>query len=78
MLPVIGSILAVILGYVARGEIRRSNGRLVGHSLATAGLVLGYSSLVVTVVGTALGIGLSFVGVALPLGTAGCGLCAGF
>jgi hypothetical protein len=77
LFPVIGSVLAVSLGYAARAEIRRSDGRLVGSSLATTGLVLGYSSIVVAVVGTALGIGLSIVGVALPLGAAGCSLCAG-
>jgi hypothetical protein len=74
---VIGSVLAIVLGYAARREIRRSDGRLLGSRLAAMGLALGYSSIVVAVMGAALGIGLSIVGVVLPLGVAGCSLCAG-
>ena len=77
LFPVIGSVLAIVLGYAARREIRRSDGRLLGSRLAAMGLALGYSSIVVAVMGTALGIGLSIVSVALPLGVAGCSLCAG-
>jgi acyl carrier protein len=47
ILPVIGSISAIVLGHMARGEIRRSDGRVEGKGLATAGLVLGYVGLVV-------------------------------
>lgn len=36
------SIIAVITGHVARGNIRNSNGRLGGDGMAIAGLVLGY------------------------------------
>ncbi len=38
----IGSILALIFGYRARGEIKESNGSQTGDGLATAGLVLGW------------------------------------
>jgi hypothetical protein len=38
----IGSVLALIFGYVAKGEIDRSNGRQTGRSLAIAGIVLGW------------------------------------
>jgi hypothetical protein len=41
-LPVIGPIVAVIAGHMARGEIRRSNGMVGGGGMATAGLILGY------------------------------------
>lgn len=42
-LPFIGAILAVVLGHVARGEIRRSPpGTVDGDGMAIAGLVLGY------------------------------------
>jgi hypothetical protein len=37
-----GSILAVIFGHVALGQINRSGGREGGSGLAIAGLVLGY------------------------------------
>ncbi len=45
-LPFIGAILAVILGHLARSEIRRAPpGTFSGDSLAVAGLVLGYIQL---------------------------------
>lgn len=42
-LPVIGAILAIVLGHSARGEIRRAPpGTLDGDGMAVAGLVLGW------------------------------------
>jgi hypothetical protein len=38
----VGSILAVIFGHLALGQINRSGGREGGSGLAIAGLVLGY------------------------------------
>jgi hypothetical protein len=38
----IGSILALIFGYVAKSEIDRSGGRETGRGLAIAGIVLGW------------------------------------
>ena len=38
----LGSILAVIFGHIALGQINRSGGREGGSGLAIAGLVLGY------------------------------------
>jgi hypothetical protein len=40
----IGSILALVFGYRARADMRRSATRLRGQGLATAGLVIGWSS----------------------------------
>jgi hypothetical protein len=37
-----GSILAVIFGHMALGQIKRSGGRETGSGFAVAGLVLGY------------------------------------
>jgi hypothetical protein len=42
MLPVVGPIVAVVAGHMARAEIRRANGQIGGGGMATAGLVLGY------------------------------------
>jgi hypothetical protein len=42
LIPVIGPIVAIITGHMAKREIRESAGRLTGDGLATAGLVLGY------------------------------------
>ena len=41
-LPIIGAIVAVITGHVAKRDIRNSMGGLTGSGLATAGLTLGY------------------------------------
>jgi hypothetical protein len=45
VLPVIGPIVAVVAGHMARAEIRRSNGQVGGSGMALAGLVLGYLQL---------------------------------
>jgi hypothetical protein len=69
LLPTLGSVVAVILGYMARSEINSSAGQLEGNSLATAGLVLGY-----------IGLGLALLGVLAVilgwLGICGCSLCS--
>jgi hypothetical protein len=38
----IGSILALIFGYIAKGQIDRSNGAESGRGMAIAGIVLGW------------------------------------
>ena len=38
----LGSILALIFGYLAKSEIKRSEERMEGSGLATAGIVLGW------------------------------------
>ncbi|QNK00783.1 DUF4190 domain-containing protein [Dyella telluris] len=44
LLPLIGSIVAIVCGHMARGEIRRAQpGSVDGDGLAVAGLVLGYA-----------------------------------
>jgi len=46
LLPLIGSIVAVISGHMAKSQIRSSMGRYTGDGMATWGLLLGYSSLI--------------------------------
>ena len=46
VIPIVGAIIAVITGHMAKKEIRESNGALAGDGMATAGLLLGYSNLV--------------------------------
>lgn len=41
-LPLVGSLVAIVTGHLARGEIRRATVRQQGDGLAVAGLVLGY------------------------------------
>ena len=37
----VGSVLAVVFGFIARGQIQQSQGRQSGEGLATAGIILG-------------------------------------
>ncbi len=46
LLPIIAAVIAIITGHLARNEIKKSSGRLAGTGMATAGLILGYSALV--------------------------------
>lgn len=50
ILPIIGAIIAIITGHIARGEIRRSEGQLTGDGLALAGLILGYLQIFIVVI----------------------------
>ncbi len=45
LLPVVGAIIAVITGHMAKKEIRESRGLLGGDGMATAGLILGYANI---------------------------------
>lgn len=51
LFPLIGSVVAVITGLLARREIRESAGAIEGEGLATAGTVLGLVGLGLLVVG---------------------------
>lgn len=42
VLPLVGAIVAIITGHMARAEIRRRPHELEGDGLAVGGLVLGY------------------------------------
>jgi len=49
-LPVVGAIVAVVCGHLARGEIRRAPaGSIEGDGMAIAGLILGYAHLALCV-----------------------------
>ena len=45
LVPIVGGIIAIITGHMAKKEIRQSGGLLGGDGIATTGLVLGYSNL---------------------------------
>jgi hypothetical protein len=47
IIPFLGSIGAVVTGHMAKSEIKKSLGALGGSGMATAGLVLGYASIVI-------------------------------
>jgi Domain of unknown function (DUF4190) len=52
--PLICSVLALVFGYQARGEIDASGGRLGGRGNATAGIVLGWVGVAFCVIFVAL------------------------
>jgi hypothetical protein len=62
LLPYIGALIAVYTGRKAKREIRESEGTLTGNGIATVGLVLGYSQLVVGVVAICIIIALTMSG----------------
>jgi hypothetical protein len=64
LLPLLGSIVAIVFGYMARNDIRKRPGEVTGEGLATAGIVLGWIS-----------IGLSLLGILFLGGFTVCGLC---
>ena len=66
VLPVLGSLGAIICGHMAKREIREGVGRLGGGGMATAGLVLGYVHLVFVIM-AAVAILLLFGGFAAAL-----------
>jgi hypothetical protein len=55
LFPIIGGIIALITGYMARNQIRDSGGTLGGQGLATAGIVLGWICMGLLVVGLCCG-----------------------
>lgn len=68
--PWLGSVVAIITGHMARSEIRRSNGTIEGDGLAITGLVLGWASILLTVL-IVLAIILFFGGLAVVLAAVG-------
>jgi predicted acyltransferase len=54
-LCVIPAILAVIFGFVAKGQIRDSQGTQSGEGMATAGIVLGFVWIALTILLLATG-----------------------
>ena len=49
MCPGLGSLLALIFGYIGRGQIKRSEGREGGNGFAIAGLVMGWIGMVLVI-----------------------------
>jgi len=52
----LGSILALVFGYVAKGQIDRSHGTQTGRGMAIAGIVLGWVGIGFLVLTILLGI----------------------
>jgi len=60
--PLIGALLALIFGLLAKGEIKRGKGAVAGSGMATAGIVMGTVGLAIPIILAAvlvpLGVGL--------------------
>jgi hypothetical protein len=54
-IPIIGSIVAVVTGPMAKNEISASGGSIGGEGLATAGQVIGWVGLVGAMIGLCVG-----------------------
>ena len=63
----LGGILAVIFGHMAKKEIRQGGGLVTGDGQATAGLVLGYINIAITLIGVCLFILFLMGAVSMPL-----------
>jgi hypothetical protein len=70
LVPWLGSIAAIITGHMARAEIGREAETMEGDGMAIAGLVLGWSMVVLSVLAVLM-IFLFFGGLALFLGWMG-------
>lgn len=44
-IPFVGALAALITGYLAKSEIKKSNGKMDGEGFATAGIVMGWVNL---------------------------------
>lgn len=53
MIPFLGSIAAIVTGHLARSELRREPDRLDGDGLALAGLILGWTMVILSVLAVA-------------------------
>ena len=53
MIPFLGSIAAIVTGDLARSELRREPDRLDGDGLALAGLILGWTMVILSVLAVA-------------------------
>ncbi len=51
LLPLVGTLVAIVTGHMARKEIRRSNGQMGGDGLAVGGLLLGWISAALWLIG---------------------------
>jgi hypothetical protein len=70
LLPLLGSIIAIVTGHMARAEIRRNPETMEGDGLAVTGLVLGWALVVISLL-TILLLVMFFGGIAVLLGWLG-------
>lgn len=62
LLPFVGSLVAIIAGYVGKSDINHSMGRLTGGKLASWGLILGWIGMSIFILGLCLVVIIPLVG----------------
>lgn len=65
--PLIGSLVAIITGHMAKREIRESAGQLGGDGMATAGLVLGYLQIIPSILCVCAILVMLALGISIPV-----------
>jgi len=73
IVPLLGAIVAIITGNMAKKEIRSSAGRLTGEDMAKWGVILGWVNIALSVAGICLGLLIVF-GVITTISIPLCGL----
>ena len=66
ILPGLASIAAIIVGHMAKKEIKGSMDQLGGDGMATAGLILGYANIVITICGCLIFAAALILGISIP------------
>lgn len=56
LVPLLGSIAAIITGHLAKKEIKESQGTIGGDSMATAGMIMGYVQLGLVIIAAIIAI----------------------
>ena len=65
--PLLGSLVAIITGHMAKKELKERMGREGGDGMATAGLVMGYLQLVPTVLCVCSVLAMFAMGISVPI-----------
>jgi len=66
ILPFLGAIAAIIVGNMAKKEIKQSAGALTGESMAQWGMILGWVNIGLSAVGFCLAMLVFFGAISLP------------
>ncbi len=65
--PLLGSLVAIITGHMAKKELKERMGRESGDGMATAGLVMGYLQLIPSVLCACIVLVMLAMGMSIPI-----------
>ena len=66
IVPLLGAIVAIITGNMAKKEIAQSVGRMTGEGMARWGMILGWVNIAFSVIGLCLAMLVFFGAISLP------------